>query len=163
VIWDRTLHDLDLVQYLVHRPVREVYARNTLNLLAAEVEDDIVGYVVTTGGLVVQLYDSFVLPHVPATVELFGANGTLTARHCAPLTGQGELWLTRGDQTVAIALQAIDPYRATVARFVAAVRGLEPPLATSADELRNLAAAVALRTALVRGQPVKVDRPAAER
>lgn len=158
VIWDRTLHDLDLVQYLLHRPVREVYAHNALNLLAAEVEDDIVAYVVTTDGLMTQLHDSFVLPHAPATVELFGANGTLTARHCSPLIGQGTLWLTRGDQMTTLAVQSIDPYRATVARFLAAVRGLEPALATSADELRNLATVTALRTSLTQGHAVKVDR-----
>lgn len=158
VLWDRTLHDLDLVQFLLHSPVREVYARSTRNLLAAEVEDDIVAYAGVTGGLVVQLHDSFVLPHAPATVELFGATGTLTAYSCTPMAGPGELLLTRAEQTTRIARQIVDPYRATVARFLAAVRGAAPPLATSADDLRNLAALAALRTSLVQGQMAKVDR-----
>jgi 1,5-anhydro-D-fructose reductase (1,5-anhydro-D-mannitol-forming) len=156
--WDRTLHDLDLIQFLLHTPVREVYARSTRNLLAAEVEDDIVAYAVVTGGLVMQLHDSFVLPHAPVTVEMFGANGTLTALYCASAAGQGELLLTRGEQTTPIARQIIDPYRASVARFLAAVRGSAPPLATSADDLRNLAAIAALRIALAQGQVTKVDR-----
>jgi len=158
VLWDRTLHDLDLIQFLFHTPVREVYARSTRNLLAAVVEDDIVAYAGVTGGLVVQLHDSFVLPHAPVTVEIFGANGTLTALNCAPVAGQAELLLTRGEQTTLIASPIVDPFRATVARFLAAVRGLAPPLATSADDLRNLAAIAALRTALVQGQMTKVDR-----
>ena len=163
VIWDRTLHDLDLVQYLVHRPVREVYARNTLNLLAAEVEDDIVGYVVTTGGLVVQLYDSFVLPHVPTTVELFGANGTLTARHCAPSAGEANSGSHVGSRRWRLRCRRLTP---TVPRW--RVCGGRAWLGATAGDQRRRAAQSGCRCcaahgALAQGQPVKVDRAASSR
>jgi predicted dehydrogenase len=42
----------------------------------------------------------------------------------------------------------VDPYRAAVARFLAAIRGAAPPLATAADDQRNLLIVEACRTSL---------------
>lgn len=156
VLYDRTLHDIDLMRFLLHVPVREVYGRSTRHVLASAGDEDVVGYAVLTGGIVIQLHDSFVTPHVPVAVELYGANGAMRASHCAPADAAGEMILTRSGTMTQLPLQPVNPYRAAVARFIAAVRGAAPPLATSADEIENLAALDALRTAILEKRPVAV-------
>jgi predicted dehydrogenase len=51
---------------------------------------------------------------------------------------------------------AINPYRASMANFLAAVRGEAEPLAGGADELHNLTAVAALERALQAGKVVTV-------
>lgn len=150
VLWDRTLHDLDLLRFLTGMATGNVYAFNTQTLLGSGVEEDVIASVHLKGGLVVQLHDSFVLPHVPVTVELYGATGTLTARRCHPASKEPELLLTRGDTVRQLDLEEIQPHRAAVGRFIAAVRGNGQPLATAADDRRNLAAVIAMQESLRR-------------
>ena len=159
VLWDRTLHDVDLLRYLLHLQVREAYAYGTyFNTApgAAPVAEEIVGFVGLTGGRVVQLHDSFVQGHVPVAVELFGANGSLVASNCGPGSATAEITLRRGDSVRNISPPAVNPYRASVANFLAAVRGAAVPLASGADELHNLATMAAMERSLADGVAVKV-------
>ncbi len=151
VLWDRTLHDVDLLRFLLHLQVREAYAHGTQHSVtpgAAPVVEEIVGFVVLTGGCVVQLHDSFVQNHVPILVELYGANGSLAASDCGPGNQAAEITLRRGDKVRNVAVPAVNPYRASVANFLAAVRGAAQPLASGEDELHNLAALGALERSL---------------
>jgi 1,5-anhydro-D-fructose reductase (1,5-anhydro-D-mannitol-forming) len=161
VVWDRTLHDLDLLHFLLHLRVREVFGRSGRSTVAAAVEDDLLGHVLLTGGLAVQLHDSFVLPHAPATVELYGTRGTLLASACAPADAAPQLLLRRGEDVQQILTPAINPYRASVANFLAAVRGAAPPLVGGEEELLNLAAATAMHRSLREGTVVRCQPPAA--
>jgi hypothetical protein len=45
-------------------------------------------------------------------------------------------------------METVDPYRAAVARLLAAIRGDAPPLANAADDLRNLLVLDACRKSL---------------
>ena len=154
-VWNRTLHDLDLLRFLLHLPVREVYARGGRSAVAAGVEDDILGHAILTGGLAIQLHDSFVLPHAPVTVELYGMRGTLAATGCAPDALAPQLSLRRGDEVQQLTAPPINPYRALVANFLAAVRGGVAPLADGAGELYNLQAAAAAQRSLRAGAPMR--------
>ena len=159
VLWSRTLHDLDLLRGLLHLPVREVYARRGRSTLTAGagisggagVEDELLGHLLLTGGLPIQLHDSFVQPHAPVLVELYGAHGSLTAAACAPGDVGTELLLRRGDQVRRLDVPPVNPWRASVANFLAAVRGDAPPLASGADELYTLAAVEAVQESLRTG------------
>ncbi|MBK8046700.1 MAG: hypothetical protein IPK16_05995 [Anaerolineales bacterium] len=51
----------------------------------------------------------------------------------------------------------VNPYRASIARFLAALRNDAPPLAGGADELANLAVLAAMRQSLERDAPVRVS------
>ena len=159
VLWDRTLHDVDLIRYLLHLSVREVYAYGTYYNTApgaAPVPEEIVGVVGLTGGRVIQLHDSFVQGHVPVTIELYGANGSVVAGSCGPGSQAPEIAVRRGDSVRSIVAPVVNPYRASVANFLAAVRGAAEPLASGADELHNLAAIAALERSLADGVVAKV-------
>jgi 1,5-anhydro-D-fructose reductase (1,5-anhydro-D-mannitol-forming) len=169
VLWDRTIHDVDLLRFLLHVQVREVYAYGTQYgtpaavavaggalIDAAPVAEEIVGFVALTGGRVIQLHDSFVQNHAPVMVELYGANGSLAAIHCGPANQGAEITLRRGESVRKIAVPVVNPYRAGVANFLAAIRGAAQPLASGVDELHNLAAVAALERSLQVGVAVRV-------
>jgi predicted dehydrogenase len=154
VVWDRTLHDVDLLRALLHLSVREVYVRSTQGPPAGDAgPEEIVGHLVMTGGLVVQIHDSFVQSHVPVLLELYGANGSIAALDCDPMHGQAAVSLRRGEAVQEVAAPRVQPFRAVVANFLAAVRGEAALLADGGDELQNLAAveAVAAQVRGVRG------------
>ena len=65
--------------------------------------------------------------------------------------------LLRGGQEHPISITPIQPYRAAVGRFLAAVRGETSPLASVRDERHNLTALLAFADSLRQGQPVAVD------
>lgn len=159
ILWDRTLQDVDLSRYLLHLSVREAYAYGTYYNTApgaAPVPEEIVGFVALTGGRVVQLHDSFVQGHVPVTIELYGANGSLVAANCGPGSQTPELAVRRGDSVRSVTVPPVNPYRAGVANFLAAIRGAAEPLATGTDELHNLAAMAALEQSLREGGIARV-------
>jgi 1,5-anhydro-D-fructose reductase (1,5-anhydro-D-mannitol-forming) len=159
VLWDRTLHDVDLLRFLLHLQVREVYAYGTYYGTTAgspQVVEEIVGFAGLTGGRVVQLHDSFVQNHVPVMIELYGTNGSLATSDCGPGKQGADITLRRGDNVRSIMAPLVNPYRASVANFLAAVRGAAEPLATGADELHNLAAVAALERSLQEGGVVRV-------
>jgi 1,5-anhydro-D-fructose reductase (1,5-anhydro-D-mannitol-forming) len=173
VLLDRTLRDVDLLRYLLHASPRELFGRATRTSTAVAPQrppageplgeppekpavEELVGSVLFTGGAVFQLHDSFVQPHVPVTVELYGANGMAAAVDCAP-TGQfPQLTLRRGDQVRELPVATVNPYRAVVANFLAAVRGDAAVLAPAEEEIRNLQAIEALEVSLAQGTPARV-------
>ncbi len=168
VLWDRTLHDLDLLRFLLHVPARELYVRATQSSTPAaaggqmsseQVPEEIVGHAVLVGGRAVQLYDSFVQSHVPVAIELYGTHATAVASACAPADTEAVLTLRRGDEVRTLPVAAVNAYRAGVANFLAAVRGTAPALATGADELHNLAALAAAEQSLAAGHAVRVTGP----
>lgn len=148
VIWNRTLHDVDLLRFLLRLPVREVYGRRGGSTLASEVEDEILGHAVMTGGVLIQLHDSFIQPHLPVIVEFYGTRGALTATACTPADKSTEVLLRRGDSVRSIEVPAVNTFRASVANFLAAIRGLAEPLAPGAEDLHNIAAAIAMQRSL---------------
>ena len=159
VLWDRTLHDVDLIRYLLHLPVREAYAYGTYYNTApgaAPVAEEIVGFVGLTGGRVVQLHDSFVQGHVPVAVRAVRRQRQRGGRPAVGPAARPRDCLRRGDSVRSIVAPVVNPYRASVANFLAAVRGAAEPLASGADELHNLAAMAALERSLSEGGVVKV-------
>jgi 1,5-anhydro-D-fructose reductase (1,5-anhydro-D-mannitol-forming) len=156
VLLDRTLHDVDLVQSLLHGAVREAYAHATHRVAAGSVEEEIVAYLKLTGGMVVQIFDSFLQPHAPVMLELYGAGGALRGQDCGPAGVKPALQLVHAGEVTDIPVEAIDPYRAAVGRLLAAMRGAAPPLADGEDELRNLAVLQALNDSAAHGRAMAV-------
>jgi predicted dehydrogenase len=94
--------------------------------------------------------------HVPVMIELYGANGSLAASNCGPGSQEGEIAVRLGDAVRSITPPLVNPYRASVANFLAAVRGAAEPLASGTDELHNLAALAALERSLSHGSVERV-------
>lgn len=151
VLWERTLHDVDLLEFLLLRTPASVRACQLQSLLGSDGEEDVLSTIWLRGGLPVYLHDSFLLPHAPVTVTIFGSTGSLTAARCEPGNSENSLILTRGQVIQTIPQQPIDPFRASVARFLGAIRNGEAPLATATDDRRNVMTIRAIQAALVSG------------
>lgn len=158
VLLDRTLHDVDLIQSLLHTSVREVFVAATHRVAPGGVAEEVVGYLKLAGGAIVQFFDSFLQPQAPVLLELFGTTWSLRGEHCAPASAYPSLHLHRAGETAQVTVETIDPYRAVVGRLLAALRGAAPLLATAADEVRNLAVVAALDLALDCGKASTVEQ-----
>lgn len=156
VLWDRLLHDADLLAFLLLNQPAAIQSHNLQNLLGSECEDDVSSVVQLRGGLPVVVHDSFVLSHAPVSVTLMGSTGTLWASHCQPGSKVGQLMLRRSDQQHPVEIDVIDPYRAGVARFLAAIRLGESPLATPRDDRRAVATVLAAQRSLQEQQRITV-------
>lgn len=148
VLWDRTLHDVDLLAFLLLSAPAEIHAHARQNLLGSKVEEDVVSVARLRNGLPVVLHDAFVLPHASTGVTIFGSTGTLQAANIHPGSTLGRLGLQRGEQMQPLAIAQINPYRAAVARFLAAVRLGEAPLATPRDDRRAVQTVLAAQQSL---------------
>lgn len=153
VLLDRTIHTLDLVRYLLADELATVYAVSTQHILQEithyQCEEDVLCHVrMQQNGLTLQLHDSFVIGHQPSILELYGAHGTLHVLNWADSPPACQLWLWRHGQPEAIPVPILDPYWHSVYTFTGAVRGHSTPLATAADGVISLTAALAAQRSL---------------
>ena len=161
VTLDRTVHDVDLLRFVLRDEVQAVEAVNTQHLLSNDVEEDVVALItMRRSGLLFQLHDSFIIPHDVGGIRLFGSTGTLAARRVFEDDAPSELFLIRHGRPTAIPLEDGSPYAETIARFHAAVRGQARPVAGSADGINNLAVALAFQESIRRTYRVQVELPA---
>ncbi|MCS6824991.1 MAG: Gfo/Idh/MocA family oxidoreductase [Caldilinea sp.] len=153
VLWDRLLHDIDLLAYLLLSDPVEIQTHPLQNLLGSESEEDALSVLRLRGGTPAIVHDSFVLPHAPTRITVYGETGRLTALYCRPGDPDSRLALQRGEEVQHLSVDAIDPYRASVARFLAAVRLGEAPLATAVDDRRAVASVLAAQQSLQHRKP----------
>jgi 1,5-anhydro-D-fructose reductase (1,5-anhydro-D-mannitol-forming) len=156
VVLDRLAYSADLLRYLVRDEITAVQSASTQQILGNQVEEDVVSHVTLRRGGVFQLHDSFILPHTPSSVELYGSTGVLVARHCLVDDWPSELWLLRHGQTTPVPLVQTDPYSDSFHLFLNAIRTQAAPLATGSDGVQSLAVAWAAQESLRRGHRVAV-------
>lgn len=156
VLLDRTLHSLDLLRFLCADEIAEVSAMAGRNILGREVEEEVFTNVrMRRSGAVFHLHDSFILPHAPTSVEIYGSAAVLAASHCLD-DQKSTLQILRGKIAYDRPLTPVDPLAASVAAMMAAVRGHGRPLANAEDGIASLRAALIIRQSLQRGVRVAV-------
>ena len=174
VVFDRTIHSLDLIRYLLGDEIAQVSAISAQQILGelpvdgAEplVEEDVLTVVRTARRNVnLQLHDSFVIPHNQTSVEIYGSSGALIARGCLAPQETGDLLLVRNQQITPIPVAAVDPYWTSIYAFHAAVRATHPsqasslpdrePLATAEDGIQSVMAALAVRQSIARRMAIR--------
>jgi len=161
VIWNHTIHDVDLVRMLLQDEIATVYATSTQQILSSRahspiVEDLIAQFTLTASRLTFQIHDSFLIGHQPALVELYGAHGTLLALHWPEAELRTELWLRQRDQLTQIPTPHIAPFWATVYSFHSAIRTGQAPFVSAEDGRCGVAVALALHKAVRERVPTPV-------
>ncbi len=160
VLLDRTAHTVDLMRFLLRDEIETAYSVSTQQLLGDQVEEDLLSnFTFRRCGLVIQTHDSFIVAHIPTTVEFYGSTGALVVRHCWRNDQPSELWLHRHGQTTPIPIANTTPFYAAVQAFVQAVRTQSAPLAGGSDGVNNLAILRAAQLSLGRGQRIPVALP----
>jgi len=162
VLLDRTIHDIDILHYLVRDRVTQVFASSTPRLLNSDrqdaVEEEMLAQVYfAESGITVQLHDSFNLPHVPATIEIYGSRGTLTVQDWTDMEGYGQLTLYRSRRRQIQPTVEMQPAIESVRRFLSAIGGDGPPLATGEDARESLQVILALHASTRRNHLVRLD------
>ncbi|MEZ4862133.1 MAG: Gfo/Idh/MocA family oxidoreductase [Caldilineaceae bacterium] len=162
VLLHRTIHDIDLLRFLLHDEVAEIFAISTQQILGDEpsgvCEEDVLAYVqMADQKLTFQLHDSFFIPHQPTTVELYGATGALQIHHWFGEQEASRLLLVRNGIAQAISLTPSSADWWNIRHFNHAVWQDTPPLATAEDGVRNLAAVLAARQSIQSQRPVKLQ------
>ncbi len=104
VLLNRTPHAIDLLRYLLQDEVAAVYASSTQAMLGEgekRASDEDVQSLVTLqkSKLTFQMHDSFFIPHLPTTFELYGSRGTLQVQHWADRARPSRLWLLENHRT----------------------------------------------------------------
>jgi len=174
VVFDRTIHALDLIRFLLVDEIAQVSAISAQQILGelpadgAEplVEEDVLTVVRTARrNVTLQLHDSFVIPHNQTSVEIYGSSGALIARGCLAAQETGDLLLVRNQQITPIPVAAVDPYWTSIYAFHAAVRATNPsqasslpdrePLATAEDGIQSVMAALAVRQSIARRMAIR--------
>jgi 1,5-anhydro-D-fructose reductase (1,5-anhydro-D-mannitol-forming) len=169
VILDRTIHDIDLLRWLLADEIDVASAMAGKPFLAEEgkeaVEEEILAALrMRRSGVAVQLHDSFTTLHQHSTLEIYGTGGTLIAYRWWGDWRSSELILVRNDEVINLPLDRVDPYQQVVAAFNEAVRrrnyGYRPStlLAMGEEGVRNLQIALQLGKALHSGQTLQISK-----
>lgn len=164
VVFDRTIHSLDLLRFLLADEIAEVTAISAPSTLSERtelenskpVEEDVQTTVrLARQPVLCQVHDSFLIPHCPTSVEVYGTTGALVAYGVLTDEVQRELHIWRSGQFTSVPSAAINPYWLTLYHFNAAIHSAAPPLATAEDGVTSLAAALAVRQSIQTQTPVR--------
>ncbi len=177
VLVDRTLHDIDLIRWLLADEIAQVSAVNGSAFLAAEesvydaeedsgaklapVEQEILCVLrMRRSGVSVQIHDSFSTLHQHSLVEIYGTGGTLIAYRWWGDWRNSELILVRNDEITDLTIGKTSPYQGIVTAFNDAVRRDDRTLTrrslltSGEDVLYNMRILEAIRASMQYGRVV---------
>lgn len=139
VLLDRTLGNLDLLAYVTQDQIALAHGWTSSKVLGVDVPDHAILTLQMAGsGALMQIRDSYVLPHAASYLALYGSAGTLLARDCFLPDQPGQLALVRHGQSTSIPLDPPALFQTSVYHFQQAVRSGSPPLASGQEQLAAL-------------------------
>lgn len=148
ILLDRTLHDVDLLRWLLNDDVQDVAALNGGTFFSdgpnCVVEEEVLAVARMKRGVATQLHDSWATLHQHSVLEIYGTGGTLIAYRWWGEWRNSELLLVRNDEVTELPIAKTSPYQGIITAFNAAVRKRDwllnqrSVLATGEDAARNL-------------------------
>lgn len=155
VLLDRTHHAVDLVRHLLRDEVSAVYCAAAPHLLGSAVPEDVQTQLsLRRHGILAHLHDSYYLPHVPGSLEIYGTRGVLVAQHCWEDGAPSTLQLIQHGHAKTVPVTGESPYAVALQAFHAAVGGREAALASGADGVHSLQVVQAALESLLSGRRV---------
>jgi 1,5-anhydro-D-fructose reductase (1,5-anhydro-D-mannitol-forming) len=161
VVLDLTVHDADLLRYLLDEEVTEVSGVVTnQGFGAAGIEDGFMGVMRLGSGMLASVHDAYTVPHAGTGVEIHGTQGSLIGREVLTQRPAGNLFLRQADRVTAVRLGTReDPYSRVVRRFNDAVLGNGTPTASGLDGAIAVLVALAALESAGSGERVRLARP----
>lgn len=157
VFFDLTVHDADLLHYILDTEAQEVAAMTANNgITSKEVEDTVAIIARMKTGTVVQVTESFAIDHANTTVELFGTKASVFADDVLLQRGGGRIFVRRNGEQIEERIDHVNAYDKVVRDFNAAMGGHGSPSATGSDGLKSLKFALAAREAAKTGRSVRI-------
>lgn len=155
VVLDVTVHDTDVLRFLLGRDVVEVVAMTTLSEGGAE--DAAMGVLRFEDDVLASFHDAFTIGHAGTGLEVHGTAGSIVAREVMTGEPSGDVVLRRGADVTPVDVGPRERlYVRGVRAFQAAVRGDGAPAVSGEDGIKSLAVALAVRESARTGRAVRV-------
>jgi len=152
VVFDITVHDTDVLRFLLGREVLDVVAMTT-----GEVDDAVMGVMRFEGDVLASFHDAFTVAHAGTGLEVHGTTGSIVAREVMSGAPTGDVFVRRGAELAPVDVGPRESlYVRALRAFHAAMRGEGEPAVTGEDGIKSLAVALAVRQSAASGRAVKV-------
>jgi len=152
VVFDITVHDTDVLRFLLGREVLEVVAMTT-----GEIDDAVMGVMRFEDDVLASFHDAFTIAHAGTGLEVHGTTGSILAREVMTGEPTGDVFLRRGAELTPVDVGPRENLYARALRaFHNAIRGEGVPAVTGDDGIKSLAVALAVRESARSGRAVKV-------
>jgi 1,5-anhydro-D-fructose reductase (1,5-anhydro-D-mannitol-forming) len=159
VLFDLTVHDADLIRFLLSEdPVEVVALTGATGVAQDALADTAMIAVRMRSGLLVQIGESFSIAHADTSVEIHGTEGAIFGQDVLMQRGGGTVTLRRGGTVEAIPVAHVNAYPRVVEQFNRAVRGDGAPIVTGEDGYKSLAFALAVQESASTGRRVEIAR-----
>ena len=157
-VLDLTVHDADLLRFLLDDEIVEVTAMTANSGMgAAGIEDTALTVLRTKAGVLGQMHDVFNTPFNRSAVEIHGTEGSIYGLDVMSQAARGSVTLRDATGEHTMPLQQENLYIRGLRRFVAATRGEGTVACTGSDGLRSLAVALAVLESARSGRAVAVS------
>ncbi len=157
VISDISVHDADVVRFLLGEDPVSVVAQKASSPMSSGVEDSVMSVLAMPSGVMVLAHESFTHPFAGSALEVHGNKGSIFGRGIMTQNPTGTVELVTCEGTKTVAYEAYSLYQQCVAEFVGAISGQGRPAADGVDGSKSLAVAQAIREAADSGTRVYVD------
>lgn len=158
VFFDLSVHDADLLHYILGEKITHIAAMTSNSGISAPgIEDGVAAIARTQSGLLVQITESFAVPHARTSLELHGTKASVLCEDILLQRAGGKLELVVNGERQAIPVEHENAYPRVIAAFNDAIRGNGRPVVSGEDGLASLRLAIAARTAAETGQLITVD------
>jgi 1,5-anhydro-D-fructose reductase (1,5-anhydro-D-mannitol-forming) len=157
VVPDITVHDADVVRFLLGEDPVSVVAEVASSGMGQGVEDSAMSVWTMPSGAMVMTHESFTHPFAGTGLEVHGTEGSIFAKGVMTQRPVGEIRLVTAAGEEVVPYAGHDLYTHGVGRFCAAVAGHDAPAATGWDGVKSLAVAMAVRAAAASGERFVVE------
>lgn len=155
VVLDITVHDTDVLRFLLGRDVVEVVAMTPTR--GDAVEYAVMGVLRFEGDVLASFHDAFDVPHAGTGLEIHGTLGSIVMHEVMTPSPVGEVLLRRGNETSPVDTGPHESlYVRSLRAFHGAVRGEGKPAVTADDGIKSLAVALAVLESARTGRAVRV-------
>ena len=157
VVLDITVHNCDILAYLLGEYPQEVVSMTDYKLFGDLVEDEAMSVWRYPSGVLAYTHESFATPHAGHGIEIHGSEGSLFGNSVMSQQPVGTVYLQRNGEQEELAVNPHNLYQAGVADFVAAVKEGRAPACDGVAGTRSLAVALAVLESAKSGKKVSVD------
>ena len=152
VILDLTVHNADVVRFILGEDPQDVVAQMGVSGLGQGVEDSAMSTWTMPSGTMVMSHESFTHPFAGSGIEVHGTEGSIFARGVLGQDPVGEIELVTASGREPVPFEPHNLYGESVRRFHEAVAGNGAPAATGRDGVKSLQVALAVRASARSGE-----------
>ncbi|MGJ8629311.1 MAG: Gfo/Idh/MocA family protein [Sulfitobacter sp.] len=152
VIPDLTVHNADVVRFLLGEDPQEVSAQMGVSGMGQGVEDSAMSVWEMPSGVMVMSHESFTHPFAESGIEVHGTKGSIIAKGVLAQDPIGTIELLSQAGSRSIQFSDHSLYSESVRQFSAAAAGQGAPAATGVDGVKSLIVATAVHEAARSGK-----------